>query len=65
MTDAERNNLIKAEMGKSGEFKRSLARKLNLSRPTLDKKLNGNSAWTIKELECLAKIYGKDRTYFF
>lgn len=64
-TNATRIQKIKAEMGAHDETQQSLANKLGTSRTTIGQKLSGKTQWTVSELEALAGIYGKDRTYFF
>ena len=56
---------IKREMGAHDTTKSALAEKLGISRTTINQKLNGDAPWTVAELEELAKIYKKERSYFF
>ena len=60
-----RTDKIKAEMAIHDDTKVSLARKLDITTATLLRKLKGKYDWKAGELEKLAEIYGKDRTYFF
>ncbi len=56
---------IKREMGAHETTKTSLAANLDITRDSLNNKLNGNTPWTVAELEMLAKIYHKKHNYFF
>lgn len=61
----ERENKIKIEMVIHNDTKTSLAKKLGMGRYTLTRKIKGVYDWKISELEKLAEIYEKDKTYFF
>lgn len=69
MSSAETNMIridkIKREMGAHDTTKKALAEKLGLSEISIARKLKGETQWTVIELEELAKIYKKERFYFF
>lgn len=64
-TNMIRIDKIKREMGAHDLTKTSLAEKLGLARNTICQKLNGETPWSVAELEKLAEIFKVERNYFF
>lgn len=52
------NEKIGAWLLKDGNTKGLLAEKLNVSRPTLDTRLDGTSKWKWEEVVCISEITG-------
>jgi predicted transcriptional regulator len=60
-----RTQKIKVEMALNDHSKTKLASLMGLSLSAVIAKLNEKNPWSVKDLELLAAIYGKDREYFF
>lgn len=56
---------LAGEMAKNGENQTILAELLGLSKPTISRKLSGQTDWTIGEVEKLCEHYGKDYYQLF
>ena len=56
---------LAGEMAKNGENQTTLAELLGLSKPTISRKLSGQTDWTIGEVEKLCEHYGKDYYQLF
>lgn len=52
-------NLV-AEMAKRGETKKSIAKLLGVSNPTVSRKFSGKLNWNMSEIEILCKHFNKD-----
>ena len=65
MNDLDRNTLIKTEMVINDLTQEKLAELMHLSKMSVNLKLQNKRDWSIKEIEKLAEIFGKERNYFF
>lgn len=57
-----KKNLLKAEFALKGLTLGDVAKILNLTKPTISKKMNGISAWTIPEVQKLSDLIGIEKT---
>ena len=64
-TEKDRNIKIKEAMAGAGHSQTDLANLLGITRMSIFRKLSGESEWKVSELEKLAEIYGKPKSYFF
>ena len=60
-------NLLKSELVLKDLTLEKLGKLLGLSKPTMSKKLNGVSEFTLSEIQALSKILGEEKgcCYFF
>lgn len=63
--NVKRINKVKVEMALNDHTKSHLASLMGINRYSLSRKLSQESQFTVMELEKLAEIYEKERTYFF
>lgn len=54
-------NLLKSEIVLKGLNLDSLAKRLETSKATLSKKVNGKSEWKLSEIQEIGKIVGEDK----
>ena len=51
---------LRAEMAKQGMSQKALAQLLEVSQPTISRKMLGKCDWTIGEIETICNIFNKD-----
>ena len=61
----KRNERLAGAMYTNKHSQKELAQLMGMHRTTLSEKMKGNNSWTIDEIEKLAELYGKPRSYFF
>ncbi len=54
-------NLLKSELVLKGLTYEVLSKKLNITKSTLSKKINGVSEWTLSEIQAIREIIGEDK----
>lgn len=54
---------IKAEMARIGYTREKLAIELNITLPTLRKKINGDVPFKMNEIEKLLSLFGRELTF--